>query len=405
MQVERAEAGLRGHRREVGLRGTMFIEEPDDPRDAFVIVHTSNLPRNGGRTHPILATFEFLEHTGPGSEISDVRSNPMSEPNFPCPSCGQTISWNNALAGAKINCPHCLKLITVSTAPLPDQLGTVTGSAAPVQKTSGLAIASLACSLASIITCIGWLPGIICGHMAKAKIRRNPALKGNGLATAGLVIGYLFLAAQVSYIGIKVWRISSAVKQGFTDIGKQMATNHVVVVVSNVDLTQPAPGPDTVVIDNHTGSGDAADPDWKMDPDGMSFPDHPASGKIHGNDFALRRAVVIANGIRLVSANRLSVDVHGLADIEGKSFEVHPTDAPNKIPHVQLTWPEGVLEPTALVTHGYAMKLEFGQASNGTIPGKIYVCFPDDSKSWLAGTFDAQQPKATTATPAPAPAE
>ena len=39
-------------------------------------------------------------------------------------------------------------------------------------KTSGLAIASLVSSLSSLVTCVGWLPGIICGHLAKARIRR-----------------------------------------------------------------------------------------------------------------------------------------------------------------------------------------------------------------------------------------
>lgn len=325
----------------------------------------------------------------------------MSEFKFQCPACKQDIVFNPTIVGERINCPHCLTLVLVP--PAIATPGSSAAASAAIQKTSGLAIASLVCSLASAVTCIGWLPGVICGHIARAKIRRDPALKGDGIALAGLVIGYLFLVSEVSFVGVKVWRISAAVKKGFTDVRHQMATNHMVVITdtsSNIeDVTLPEPGPATD--DNLVPANGTADSNWKTDPATMTFPDHPVSGKIHGNDFTLRRAVAISGGIRLVSANRLVVEVHGLGtDIGGKSFEVHPKDAPNKIPHVQMTWPEGVLEPAAAVARGYAMKLEFSQANNGTISGKIYVCLPDNSKSWLAGTFDAQLPKANTPSPA-----
>jgi hypothetical protein len=31
--------------------------------------------------------------------------------------------------------------------------------------------------------------------------------------------------------------------------------------------------------------------------------------------------------------------------------------------------------------------LEFGKEKDGKVPGKIYLCMPDDSKSYIAGTF------------------
>jgi hypothetical protein len=33
------------------------------------------------------------------------------------------------------------------------------------------------------------------------------------------------------------------------------------------------------------------------------------------------------------------------------------------------------------------VKLEFGKAKDDKIPGKIYVCLPDEGKSVVAGTF------------------
>jgi hypothetical protein len=62
---------------------------------------------------------------------------------------------------------------------------------------SNLAIASLVLSCASIfLGPLGCLPGIVCGHMAQRAIRRNPELTGMGIATAGLVVGYVFFLAM-----------------------------------------------------------------------------------------------------------------------------------------------------------------------------------------------------------------
>jgi len=62
-------------------------------------------------------------------------------------------------------------------------------------KTSGLAIASLVLGICSIVLCLGPLagiPAVITGHRANSKIRESGGLlTGSGLATAGLVTGYL----------------------------------------------------------------------------------------------------------------------------------------------------------------------------------------------------------------------
>ena len=36
------------------------------------------------------------------------------------------------------------------------------------------------------------------------------------------------------------------------------------------------------------------------------------------------------------------------------------------------------------------MKLEFGTAKNGKIPGKIHLRLPDDAGSFVVGTFEAE---------------
>jgi hypothetical protein len=61
-------------------------------------------------------------------------------------------------------------------------------------RTSGLAIASLVLSLVIPIGCI---PAIVCGHIALRKIRKDIAVKGFGLALAGLIIGYVVLGLSI----------------------------------------------------------------------------------------------------------------------------------------------------------------------------------------------------------------
>lgn len=61
--------------------------------------------------------------------------------------------------------------------------------------TNGLAIASLVCGIANfvIIGGIGAILAVIFGHIAKRQIR-NTGQGGNGLATAGLILGYIGVA-------------------------------------------------------------------------------------------------------------------------------------------------------------------------------------------------------------------
>src|SRR5438132_7193200 len=75
--------------------------------------------------------------------------------------------------------------------PVPNQRPTGT-PAAP--RTEPLAIWSLVLSALSVLGCLflTLVPGIICGHVARSKIRRsNGALQGMNMALAALIIGYV----------------------------------------------------------------------------------------------------------------------------------------------------------------------------------------------------------------------
>ena len=82
----------------------------------------------------------------------------------------------------------------------------------PPPPTAPAAIWSLVLAVLSF-TC-GWLftaiPAVICGHIARSKIRKSGgALGGKGIATAGLILGYIALVLGVMGIPLLVSMIQS----------------------------------------------------------------------------------------------------------------------------------------------------------------------------------------------------
>ena len=76
----------------------------------------------------------------------------------------------------------------------------------PLRRTNSLAVVSLVCGILgwTLLPFLGSIIAIICGHMARSEIRRSPdTQEGDGLAVAGLVMGYLVIAFSVlAVIGV-----------------------------------------------------------------------------------------------------------------------------------------------------------------------------------------------------------
>jgi hypothetical protein len=64
------------------------------------------------------------------------------------------------------------------------------------QRTSGYAVASLVLGIAGffVFPVIPSILAIVFGNKAREEIRSNPAVAGDGLATAGIVLGWIGLA-------------------------------------------------------------------------------------------------------------------------------------------------------------------------------------------------------------------
>ncbi|MDH5834122.1 DUF4190 domain-containing protein [Luteimonas kalidii] len=75
----------------------------------------------------------------------------------------------------------------------------------PPRQTSGLAITSLIAGILgwTIVPWIGSIVAIVTGHLARGEVRRAPErLEGDGMALAGLILGYSMLV--LSLVGLVV---------------------------------------------------------------------------------------------------------------------------------------------------------------------------------------------------------
>ena len=73
-------------------------------------------------------------------------------------------------------------------------------NAPPIRQTSSLAIISLVAGILgwTLAPFLGSIGAVICGHLARAEIRRAPdRLEGDGLAIAGLILGWTQIVLTV----------------------------------------------------------------------------------------------------------------------------------------------------------------------------------------------------------------
>jgi hypothetical protein len=77
----------------------------------------------------------------------------------------------------------------------------------PTTRTSTTAIISLIGGITgwTILPFLGSIVAIITGHMAKSEIKKSAGMvTGNGMATIGLVLGYLAIAAGICVICLAI---------------------------------------------------------------------------------------------------------------------------------------------------------------------------------------------------------
>jgi hypothetical protein len=143
--------------------------------------------------------------------------------------------------------------------------------------------------------------------------------------------------------------------------------------------------------------------DWTLSLDAVKIPDAAAAGRVHGQDFFCDRATFQNGALTLRGTNNLSAVIGfnaASADaLAGRSINVATNTSSS---HVTLHWKDGGKNGKENFDGGYAMRLEFGDAENNGIPGKIYLCTPDGLKSFIMGTFNVESRKPKPKVPAKA---
>jgi hypothetical protein len=258
----------------------------------------------------------------------------MSEFKFACPVCGQRMAVDSSATGAQVECPTCFQIVIVPKAPAEGSKYQL--SATQYIKPVVLPPASSARSAPPVV------------HQRKSAL---------------LIFALILTCAVVTALFVR------------EKIVQSQPGRRVTAVVS---------------------------PLWSLDLTNAVFPEKAAAGKIHGKDFAYRQAVLLHDFLTLrsgkgwqseMAANIFLVHSDDSPDaaerLSGRSFEVgrRQTDS---IPTVSLVWRDGNMRVTETFTNGYAMKLEFGTVSSNRLPGRIYLCLPDEARSYVAGTFTAE---------------
>lgn len=264
----------------------------------------------------------------------------MSEFKFACPVCGQRMAVDSSASGAQVECPTCFQIVIVPKAP-------AAGSKYQLSATQFIKPVILPPTTPSSST-----PPVV--HQRKSAL---------------LIFTLIFACAGTMALLVRE-RIAR--------------------------MPSPAAG----------ASGNAVplavSPLWTLDLTKATFPKKVAAGKIHGQDFICQEAV-LQNGLLVlrsghgwqapmaanvfVFSNAFSTNAAEI--LSGGTFEVD-TNHSGLSPSVSLFWREGDLRVMEVFTNGFAMKLDFGNISGTKLPGKIYLCLPDDAKSCVAGTFTAE---------------
>jgi hypothetical protein len=119
----------------------------------------------------------------------------------------------------------------------------------------------------------------------------------------------------------------------------------------------------------------------------MDLADGPVAGKIAGADFQAEKVQLQTTGLTLQSGRD---NIHLFLNIKpGKDvYEYHPDDQPPRNrPSVHVHMTSANPPSVAAYSKDYVMRLEFGKEKDGKIPGRLYLCLPDETRSCIVGSF------------------
>ncbi len=278
----------------------------------------------------------------------------MSEFKFACPVCGQHITADSSTSGGQLECPTCFQKIVVPQASAADSKFIL--SASQVGK-----------------------PRPVPADTAGGSTLPKPS--SSALPIAIVLVVLLGAAGAAAYFfRDKIFKSSSPSKP----IAESKTNSPGKKAVDNTPMTiYPIP----------------TNFFWTLNLTNIAIPDSPASGSIRSNGFVCERSTLQGGTLTLRQGKSwppdLGITIQLFAkqgeELSGKTVDI-PADRQPPVPRVTIRWKDAQHEPLTHVIEngGYALKVVFGDAANGRMPGKLYLSLPDDAKSFLAGSFDAE---------------
>ncbi|HYG34420.1 MAG TPA: hypothetical protein VEC99_06525 [Clostridia bacterium] len=280
----------------------------------------------------------------------------MSEFKFACPVCGQHITADSGASGSQLDCPTCFQKIVVPQAPaFGESKYILSASKAGKPRTTALETGT---------------------HLKRP---RKEVAK-----TSLTIIGFCMGLLGVSLTAWHLWGDRAISRlYGPAAVETNAGVEHIEMVVPS----SPYPVP--------TNSS------WTLDVTNARMPQVTVAGRIHGSGFLCERATLNGGTLFLRQGAAWPPDlgitvtldgylnVASAEELSGKTVVITPTQPP-PVPRVVLRWRDRQQSVTARIHGGYALKIFFGQAANGKMPGRIYVALPDEGRSYAAGNFEAE---------------
>lgn len=264
-------------------------------------------------------------------------SNRMSEFKFACPVCGQHLTASPGNSGAAIECPTCFRAIVVPQAP-----------------------ASGESKLIMSAVQAGKPKTVVSGPLAAPTRTASRQLWGYA---AGFLVAGTVCALGFAFFGEKLW-----------------STRKKEVEESQVRFEEKLKNPKV--------------PAWTLDPSAAIMSRRPLSGMINGQPFTCDRAVL--RGTNLVfrqgsgSPPELAITISLLQAVTNAlQVRVASTDPPPVPQVVVRSKNENGQAVNKIYKSGCLITLVLDAPVSNIISGKVYVAVPDESQSFVAGTFSA----------------
>jgi hypothetical protein len=121
--------------------------------------------------------------------------------------------------------------------------------------------------------------------------------------------------------------------------------------------------------------------------DKLRLADGPIAGTILGADFRADKVLLQGTGLSLQSGQDT---IHIFLNVKpGKDvYEYLADDQPARgRPSIHVHIHSANRPGVAVYQKDYVMRLEFGKEEDGKIPGKLYLCLPDEGNSCIVGSF------------------